>query len=64
MIKEACPPPDTGRGRGPLAASYCAAMTQMTMGGAGVSVANGVLLNLIPGQYELELSTILRRLFV
>ena len=44
-IVEACPPPDTGRGRGPLAASYCEAMTQMTMGGAGVSEANGVLHN-------------------
>lgn len=41
-IAEACPPPDTGRGRGPSAASYRAAMTQMTMGGAGVSAANGV----------------------
>ena len=40
--RRACPPPDTGRGRGPSAASYRAAMTQMTMGGAGVSVANGV----------------------
>ena len=44
-IVEACPSPDTGRGRGPLAASYCEAMTQMTMGGAGVSEANGVLHN-------------------
>ena len=40
--RRACPPPDTGRGRGPSAASYRSAMTQMTMGGAGVSVANGV----------------------
>ena len=40
--RRACPPPDTGRGRGPSAASYRAAMTQMTMGGAGVSAANGV----------------------
>ena len=30
-------------GRGPLTASYRAAMTQMTMGGSGVSEANGVL---------------------
>ena len=45
MIEEACPPADTGSGRGPLAASYRAAMTQMTMGGSGVSEANGVLLN-------------------
>ena len=35
-IVEACPPPDTGRGRGPLTASYREAMTQMAMGGAGV----------------------------
>ena len=40
--RRACPPPDTGRGRGPSAASYRAAMTHMTMGGAGVSAANGV----------------------
>ena len=40
--RRACPPPDTGRGRGPSAARYRAAMTQMTMGGAGVSAANGV----------------------
>ena len=45
MIAEACPPADTGSGRGPLAASYRAAMTQMTMGGSGVSEANGVLRN-------------------
>ena len=45
MIDEACPPADTGSGRGPLTASYRVAMTQMTMGGSGVSEANGVLLN-------------------
>ena len=45
VIEEACPPADTGSGRGPLTASYRAAMTQMTMGGSGVSEANGVLLN-------------------
>ena len=45
MIVEACPPADTGSGRGPLAASYRAAMTQKTMGGSGVSEANGVLRN-------------------
>ena len=45
MIAEACPPADTGSGRGPLAASYRVAMTQMTMGGSGVSEANGVLRN-------------------
>ena len=45
-LRRTCPPPDSGRGRGPLAASYRAAMTQMTMGGAGVEAAasdrNGV----------------------
>ena len=45
MIEEACPPADTCSGRGPLAASYRTAMTQKTMGGSGVSEANGVLLN-------------------
>ena len=45
VIAEACPPADTGSGRGPLAASYRAAMTQKTMGGSGVSEANGVLRN-------------------
>ena len=45
MIEEACPPADTGSGWGPLTASYRAAMTQMTMGGSGVSEANGVLRN-------------------
>ena len=45
MIEEACPPADTGSGRGPLVARYRAAMTQMTMGGSGVSEANGVLRN-------------------
>ena len=45
VIAKACPPPDTGRGWGPLAASYREAMTQMTMGGAGVSEANEVLRN-------------------
>ena len=34
-----------GGDRGPLTASYRAEMTQMTMGGSGVSEANGVLLN-------------------
>ena len=37
--------PNTGRRRGQLAASYREAMTQITMGGAGVSKANGVLCN-------------------
>ena len=45
VIAEACPPADTGSGRGPLAASYRVAMTQMTMGGSEVSEANGVLRN-------------------
>ena len=45
VVAEACPPADTCSGRGPLAASYRAAMTQMTMGGSGVSEANGVLRN-------------------
>ncbi len=45
MSEEACPPADTGSGRGPLTASYRAAMTLMAMGGSGVSEANGVLLN-------------------
>ena len=39
--RRTCPPPDSGRGRGPLAASYRGAMTQMTMGGAGVKDAEG-----------------------
>ena len=54
MIAEACPPADTYSGRGPLAASYRVAMTQMTMGGSGVSEANGVLRNHCypPGSYE------------
>ena len=33
----------TGRGRGLSAASYRAAMTQMTMGGAGANAVSGVL---------------------
>ena len=45
VIAEACPPADTGSGRGPLVASYRAAMTKITMGGSGVSEANGVLRN-------------------
>ena len=45
MIEEACPPADTSSGRGPLTASYRAAMTLMAMGGSGVSEANGVLRN-------------------
>ena len=43
VTAEACPPADTGSGRGPVTASYRAAMTQMTMGGSGESEANGVL---------------------
>ena len=45
VIAEACPPADTGSGKGPLTASYRAAMTQIAMGGSGVSEANGVLRN-------------------
>ncbi len=44
MIVEACPPPDSGRGRGPTETSG-RKTTQETLGGAGVSVANGVLHN-------------------
>ena len=39
MKREACPPPDTGRGRGPQETSFAIAEG----GGAEVSVANGVL---------------------
>ena len=44
VIAEACPPPDTGRGRGPTETSG-RKTTQDTLGGAGVSEANGVLRN-------------------
>ena len=37
----ACPPPDEGRGRGPLDTSSCAAGTKETMGGAGGSEMRG-----------------------
>ena len=40
--RRACPPPDTGRGRGPAETSSRRAGTQETLGGAGVSEANGV----------------------
>ena len=43
-IVEACPPPDSGRGRGPTETSG-RKTTQETLGGAGVSGANGVLHN-------------------
>ena len=33
-----CPPPDTGRGRGPLNASYREAMTPQAIGGAGAAL--------------------------
>jgi len=33
-LQKACPPPDTGRGRGPLDTSYREAMAQETVGGA------------------------------
>ena len=41
---EACPPPDLGRGRG-LTETSGRETTQETLGGAGVSGANGVLHN-------------------
>ena len=41
-LRRACPPPDTGRGRGPAETSSRRAGTQETLGGAGVSEANGV----------------------
>ena len=37
-----CPSPDGGRGRGPADTSYCAAMTQETLGRAGASKASEV----------------------
>ena len=39
--RRTCPPPDSGRGRGPSDTSYRKAMTQETMGGAGVEGAEG-----------------------
>ena len=42
MIEEACPPADTGSGRGPTETSG-RQTTQETLGGSGVSEANGVL---------------------
>ena len=44
---EACPPPDSGRGRGTTETSG-RKTTQETLGGAGVSGANGVLHNHLP----------------
>ena len=41
-VWRACPPPDRGRGRGPAETSSREAGTQETLGGAGVSGANGV----------------------
>ena len=35
-VRGTCPPPDEGRGRGPLAGRYCEAMTSRTVGGAEV----------------------------
>ena len=43
-IEEACPPADTGSGRGPDGDKW-SKTTQETLGGSGVSEANGVLLN-------------------
>ena len=45
VVAEACLLPDMSRGKGSLVASYRVAMTQIIMGGAGVSEANGVLHN-------------------
>ena len=42
VIEEACPPADTGSGRGPTETSG-RQTTQDTLGGSGVSEANGVL---------------------
>ncbi len=42
------PPPAKGRGRGPPETSSRKAGTQDTVGGAGVSVANGVPLHCLP----------------
>ena len=45
VIAEACPPPDThGQGEGPDGDKW-SKTTQETLGGAGVSEANGVLRN-------------------
>ena len=44
VIAEACPPADTGSGRGPTETSG-RQTTQETLGGSGVSEANGVLRN-------------------
>ena len=44
-IAEACPPPDTGRGRGPQDTSSAKRDEVDCGGGAGVSEANGVLRN-------------------
>jgi len=41
-VWRACPPPDRGRGRGPLDTSSCEAGTQETVGGAGASEGCGV----------------------
>ena len=44
VIAEACPPADTGSGRGPTETSG-RKTTQKTLGGSEVSEANGVLRN-------------------
>ncbi len=44
-IEEACPPADTGSGRVPDGDKW-SKTTQKTLGGSGVSEANGVLLKL------------------
>ena len=44
VIAKACPPPDIGQGVGPDGDKW-SKTTQDTLGGAGVSEANGVLRN-------------------
>ena len=43
MKREACLPPDTGRGEGPARNEFRDSGTKEIVGGAEVSVANGVL---------------------
>ena len=48
----ACPPPDTGRGRGPTTTSYRGAMTQMALGGAGATEGSGVPQGAVPAESD------------
>ena len=41
-VRRTCPPPDTGRGKGPLDTSSCKAGTLETVGGAGAAEGCGV----------------------